>query len=166
MSELEELVRSAFRQVGTPLEQVLWAEDEVDAARKRHPETDEALYSSFVLLVPTHSLMSTEFVYRSHARELLERVADGQDTRDATWAEIVGLCHDVSLMAPFHAGSVGLYFRAWTRAFPDRPLPDAVDLEHYEALYSQDIDMLETESRRKLAAPTRKATNRPTVKAV
>lgn len=156
MTEINELISGTIRQVSGLLGQMVWAEEEIEAAQKRHPDAADLLDGSFRLLVPTHGLMETEFVYRGHARELLERVAGGQDTRAATWAEILCLCHDVSQVVPFHSAAAGLYFRAWVNAFPQLALPDQIDRGHYEALYSQQIDGLESESRRKLAVADRR----------
>src|SRR5437016_3464821 len=71
-----------------------WAEDEISKAQQRHPECADVLYHAFRLLTPSpipQQASPAEFVYRSHCRELLERVASGQDTRPATDAEIACL---------------------------------------------------------------------------
>ena len=102
--------------------------------------------------------MGVEFVYRSHARELLERVAACEDTRPGTAAEVVLLCSRASAVAPFHTSAVGLYLRMWATAFPDRAdvAGSVLDREHYEALRSDEIDDLEAVSRRKTAARDRR----------
>ena len=57
-----------------------WAEDEIAQAIERHPQATDSLYHAFSLLHPREigAGMHTEPVYRSHARELLERVAAGR----------------------------------------------------------------------------------------
>ncbi len=54
------------------------------------------MYHGFKLLTPSHELMGTEFVYRSHCRQILDRLAAGQDTRPGTDAEIACACADAS----------------------------------------------------------------------
>src|SRR5215470_1857302 len=63
--------------------QMEWAEDEIGQAMQRHPSECDVLYHSFSLLRPTHKLMATEFVYRSHCQEILERLITDADTRRA-----------------------------------------------------------------------------------
>ena len=140
--------------------QMDWAEDEVEAAQKLRPKDADALYHSFGLLAPSHPLMSTEFVYRSHVREILRRVGRGEDTQPGTWAEIACAMHDVSLEAPIHGAAFGLYARAWNRAFPTKPFPDQADtIEHTEGLYGSQIDDLEAEARHKLSVSDRTLKN-------
>jgi hypothetical protein len=99
--------------------------------------------------------MEYEPVYRSHCRELLDRVAAGADTRPGTAAEVCCTLHDVSLIAPLRSAATGLYFRMWQAA----SLPDFPELapasENQEVLEGSRIDDHESETRRKLADPTR-----------
>ena len=132
-----------------------WAEDEIEAARRRYPEASDRIYHSFKLLVTTHELMSTEMVYRSHAREILARVAAGQDTRPGTAAEVCCLSHDASLLAPLTTTAAGLYARMWQLAgFPGNHWDESG--EHYEGLYGRQIGDLETEARSKTSVADRK----------
>ena len=41
-----------------------WAEDEIDAAARRHPAAAEKIHRSFLLLRPSSPRMRTEVVYR------------------------------------------------------------------------------------------------------
>jgi hypothetical protein len=135
--------------------QMEWAEDEIEKARKRHPGQADTIYHSFKLLTPTHELMGTEFVYRSHCRELLNRVAAGHDTRPGTAAEVCLMCCDTSALAPLNSAGAGLYGRMWTAAgFPGDQF-SARQL-HHEALDASLIDGAEGEARRKLAVADRK----------
>lgn len=131
------------------------AEEEIATARKRHPHSSDQLYHSFHLLVPTHERMEYEPVYRAHCRELLDRVAAGTDTRPGTAAEVCCALYDVSLATPLRSSATGLYFRMWIAA----GLPTFPELvtsgEHHEALEGSRIDDHESETRRKLADPTR-----------
>lgn len=131
-----------------------WAEEEIEAARRRHAVDADTLWHSFTLLVPRHELMSTEFVYRSHAGEILERVATGEDTRPATAAEVCCVLAQASQVTPLNSVASGLYCRMWQRAFPDQPLFwDTHDA--HEALEGARIDELEATTRRKAASPDR-----------
>jgi hypothetical protein len=101
--------------------------------------------------------MGVEFVYRSHVRELLERVAVGADTRIPTAAEMCLVCADISLKVPLHGAPAGLCFRMWLQAFPGRPItPDqAAEQVHYEQLHGTQIDEYEAVLRRKATDPNR-----------
>lgn len=151
---LSAILQESTDLIGATLEQMEWAESEIVAAIARHPAQSDLLYHGFGLLVPTHDFMATEFVSRSHYRELLDRLAAGQDTRPGTAAEVVCACAEASLVAPLSSTAAGLYFRMWESAFPDRPL--ITDLgQHHEALESSSIDALEVTSRRALAREDR-----------
>jgi hypothetical protein len=136
------------------LSQIDWAEDEGEKARQRHLAHADRIYHAFVLLTPSHDLMRTEFVYRSHCAELLDRVAAGTDTRPGTAAEVCAACHDASQVAPLTTSAFGLYARMWELAFPAYPVFSS-QREHYEALRGPQISDLESEARRKLAQPGR-----------
>jgi hypothetical protein len=137
-----------------------WAEDEIARATYRHPDHADVLYHAFVLLRPRDlgPGMTSELVYRSHAAELLERVATGIDTRPATAAEMCLVCAHVSQRAPIHGAAAGLYFRMWQLAFPHSPITvdQAEQQVHYERLYGPQIDDLENELRGKTADPRRR----------
>jgi hypothetical protein len=135
-----------------------WAEDEIEEARARHPRHTDRIYHSFVLLSPNLSLesMGTEFVYRSHCRELLDRVAAGADTRPATAAEICCLMATASQRAPLTSAAAGLYMRMWRAAdFPALPAFTEAGY-HHEALEKTLIDDLEQLTRRKIAVAERR----------
>jgi hypothetical protein len=131
------------------------AEDEIEQAAGRHPEAADDLYHAFALMLPATGAAAweTEFVYRAHCRELLERVAAGEDTRPGTTAEAVLAISEVSKKIPLTGTAAGLYFRMWSRAFPGHELTDRG--EHYEALYKDAIDKAEGDIRQKLNLPGR-----------
>jgi hypothetical protein len=135
-------------ELGSIFAAIDWAEDEIAKARKRHPRKPE-LWATFDLLRPTHDLMRTEFVYRAHCRELLERAAAGQDTRPGTDAEVALVCAGESEHAPLTEAATGLYFRVWARAFPSRAVVDEQTRDHYEAMHGTSIDRLERTTRTK-----------------
>src|SRR5262245_21641613 len=104
--------------------------------------------------------MDTEFVYRAHAAELLDRIAVGADTRPATAAELCVVCSQASQRVPLHGAGAGLYFRLWQLAFPHRPTtPNQTEQQvHYEKLFGSGIDDLEQELRCKVSDPNRRMT--------
>lgn len=67
-------------------------------------------------MLPTQDLLRTEFVYRSHRRELRERVARGQDTRPGTAAKLVIARSHNGQLAPLTTAGAGLCMRMWARA--------------------------------------------------
>ena len=133
-----------------------WAEDEIRRAQQRHPDVADVLHHSFSLLTATHERMATEFIYRAHARELIERVAAGVLTKPGTSVEVVLLLMRASLVTPLNTTAFGLYLRMWRQAgLPDLGGP-IEDLDgHYEAINASGIDDFEAIARRKLAKPSR-----------
>ena len=88
-------------------------------------------------------------MYRSHCRELLDRVAHGADTRPGTAAECCAALSEASLRAPLHSSAVGLYARMWRLAgLPPTALTEVSG--HYEALDGALIDDHEAWLRRRL----------------
>jgi hypothetical protein len=140
-------------------ERMDWAEEEIEKALAHHPYHRDLLWHSFALIRPREvgPRMSTEMLYRSHAAELLDRVAAGADTRGPTAAEMVVVCLEVSKAVPMHGDSAGLYFRVWARAFPNHSLTaeQADTRNHYEKLFGSRIDVLEQDVARRLTADDR-----------
>ena len=157
VASLVATVMSGLRDVFSSMD---WAEDEIERAARRHPDQTDALYHSFGLLQPRDigPGMGGEFVYRSHAAELLDRVAAGVDTRPATAAELCLVCCEASLRTPLDGPTAGMYFRMWLQAFPDTPITagQADQQVHYERLYGTQIDDLERTQRHKAADPHRR----------
>lgn len=136
------------------LEVMEWAAEEIECAIIRNPGMADTLYHSFSLLMPSCELMSTEFVYRSHAAEILERVTTGGDTRPATASEVCCVLCTASQVTPLSSAASGLYCRMWATAFPDKPMFWESGA-HHEALEGSRIDGLETLTRRKAAVADR-----------
>jgi hypothetical protein len=151
---LSAILQESTDLVGTTLEQIEWAESEIDAAIIRHPAQGDLLYHGFGLLRPTHQSMATEFVSRSHYHELLDRLATGMDARPGTAAEVCCALSEASLAAPLNSTAAGLYYRMWETAFPDLP-PITDRTQHHEALEGSSIDALEATSRRTLTCEDR-----------
>ena len=139
-------------------ERMAWAEDEIARAQARHPEHADKLFHSFSLLSGAQGSerMGMEAVYRAHARELLERVAVGEDTRPGTAVEvIIGLLAAATVAPLSHAG-FALCARLWILA----GLPDHEEftdkLQHLEALHADRTDREETDARRACRSDDRK----------
>jgi hypothetical protein len=152
LTALWEETRAAVADALAPIE---WAENEIERATHRRPDQADVLYHAFPLLQP-RPWMRVEFVYRSHARELLDRLAAGQDTRPATAAELCWACCQASQEAPLTTTAAGLYFRAWAEAFPDSEQPGGDAHAHYEAIRGPEIDDLERQLRRHAGDPKRR----------
>ncbi|MCE7010478.1 hypothetical protein LWC34_47905 [Kibdelosporangium philippinense] len=135
-----------------------WAAHENRQAMERHPTERDVRYHSFPLLQATHNLMATEFVYRSHCREILERLANSADTRPGTAAEVCCMCCQISLRTPLRSEAAGQYLRLrmWTAAFPEQPM-FVEPSEHH--LGGSTIDELEATVRRKLTVKDRALTD-------
>lgn len=156
---LELMVSEVTGELAGIFEMMEWAEDEIQQAIRRHPRHRDTLWHSFSLLKAGDlaEKMGTEFVYRSHAAELLERVVCGADTRPATAAELILICSEASKVTPLHAAGAGLYFRLWAKAFPNhqQTAEQATQLVHYEKLFAARMDEDEAVLRRKAANPDR-----------
>lgn len=137
--------------------QMEWAEDEITKAQKRHPGKAVEIWASFSLLKPNgDKRMATEFVYRAHCAEILDRVASGADTRLGTDSEALCALSEASMSTPLNRSAMGLMYRVWRRRFPE--IIEAVgDLtDEYEKLYSRLIDDAEDEARKRLSQSWRK----------
>lgn len=147
-----------FAVLAGAFERMEWSEEEISAAQVRHPERADRIWHSFCLLVPNDGLarMSYENVYRSHCREILDRVAAGEDTRPGTAAEICCAMLASSLLAPLTSAATGLYMRMYqAAAFPQ--FDELVESSrHHEALEHSLIDDHERAMRRKLTVADRR----------
>jgi hypothetical protein len=134
------------------------AEDEIRIARGRtgdepwdEADRDDPLWQSFKLL-RVEGGMPSEKVYRAHCKEILERVAAGQDTRPGTDAEVMVAISQASQEVPLHGSIVGLQLRMFKRRLPDdhQQLLDALgDGGDYEAMFGREIDEWDGQLRRK-----------------
>lgn len=133
------------------------ADAEVRRAQERHPGQADLVYHAWPLLRRPYWLPDVPFVYAGYVRELLERVAGGQDTRPGTAAEIAVACSRV-LSIKFVPPLACLYHRAWLAAFPDDPAYEglAETAAWYEREAGPEIDVHEAELRRRLRQPHRR----------
>ncbi|MFJ4651040.1 hypothetical protein ACIP5Y_07180 [Nocardia sp. NPDC088792] len=144
---VELLFREVTTNCGTHAAQHQWTEQEIAAAQQRHPEQADVLFHAYDLPQLTNARLCCELLLRAHCRELLERVATGQDTRPGTAVEVLLLTHRASRTAPLTGAAVGLFLRMWKAAALPDPHRHTADLAHYEASLAEDIDRLETDAR-------------------
>jgi hypothetical protein len=153
---LQELLDDTSNAIGDILDCLEFAEDEIQAAMRRHPHIADTLWHSNMLLRPTDNRrLTTEFVFRAHCRELLERVAAGEDTRPATDAEICCTTLAIATQTPIRTTAYGMHMRLWHRTFPGKPILRPDELAGYETVRGQKMDDLERETRAKLAVKDR-----------
>jgi hypothetical protein len=153
-----ERLLTAVRERLAPLE---WAEDEIERAQRRHGEVGNGpIWKAFKLLRPPYSM--PEPIFRAHCRELLDRVAHGEDTRPATDAEMMYALSEVSLATPLPGGASCLYMRLIRRAWPekwDEEFKREIDLDAYEHVHGRAADDYEMWLRHKLTQPRRRGTD-------
>ncbi|MGW4528852.1 hypothetical protein [Amycolatopsis sp. NPDC004378] len=147
-----------FAVMAGAFERMEWAEEEIAAAQARHPRQASQIWHSFSLLVPNSGLerMSYERVYRAHCREILDRVAAGEDTRPGTAAEICCAMLNTSLLAPLTSAATGLYMRMYQAAGLPQFDELAESSRHHEALEHSLIDDHERFARRQLSMADRR----------
>ena len=138
------------------------AEDEIDKAKHRHPDKADILHVAFGIARPTDYLLEMgEHVYRMHVRELLERVARGNDVGIATDAELMAILSGASFGAALNRTGTGMYLRLFRRLFPDfvfdtdAGVDDMLDDKYYEDWDGQ-LDEIASRERKKLYAKWRK----------
>lgn len=155
---LARVVEGARSDTAAGLVRAVWREDEITAAIGRHPQAENDLWHSTRIVMPAviSPAWDTGFVFRGHVREILERVAAGEDTRPGTAAECCVAMASVSMAIPLHGASAGFYHRMWRKAFPDHPVTDDSVIDHYEFAEGNVIDRHERVVRRKLLVPGRR----------
>ena len=129
------------------------AEEEITAAMEATTDLElkERFNASFKHLLPTEPLssVSTE-VYRSHAREILDRVEKEEDVRPGTNAEVLAVLVEASQRSPLNQTGFLLYCRLFREV-----MPQANEIHHTSPYEGQDYheqvanDLLD-HSRRKL----------------
>jgi hypothetical protein len=147
-----------FSRMGALIDAAGWSHEESNRAMARHPKHADDLYHAANLCQTEDDVMvGNEWLYRAHAREVLERVRAGRDTRPGTDVEVVLACRATSLLAPLHGSAFTLYMRVWARRFPGRPVmaDDGPTLAEYERMYGSSADDAEAWVRRRLLKPGR-----------
>ena len=110
------------------------AEEELSAARRRHPFAEFAIQKSFALLEPDARLFVNKHaeIYRAHCRELLARVAAGaskKELRLGTRAEVLCVMTGFSLEHPPGPQGAALMSTLFVEIFPKVAQPDGPILE-------------------------------------
>lgn len=126
------------------------AEDEIAAAKERHPLQAPVLHKCFITLRPHGDLFrgKGDILYRAHCRELLDRVAEGGDFQEATKAELCAILCELSFNAPLEQNAAALYMRVFRDLFPDKAFAD--DDYLYQGSWAGAVEELEGKFRRKL----------------
>jgi len=155
---LSQVVARARAETEAGFAAVEWREDEIALAVARHPAAGDDLFHANRIVVPSIATAAwdAEFIFRGHVRELLERVASGQDTRPAAAAECSIAMARVAMAIPLHGAAAGFYLRMWQQAFPGHPDGDQSLTAHYERAHGQGIDRHERYVCRRLAVPRRR----------
>jgi hypothetical protein len=99
------------------------AEEEITAAIKRHKQKQQEINGAFGILWPTVFLKANgnKKLYRWHCKELLERVAAGdEDTRPGTKAEVISMISETSYKAPLTSEWGALYGQLFLEIFPEQ----------------------------------------------
>lgn len=134
------------------------AEEEIEAAKRRHPLATGRIHRTFLHLCPSPALSAApEKLFRAHCTELLERVAAGDDLRPGTTAEVLAVLSELSLAAPLDRAHTLLFVKLFSDLFPEAAAkmqsenePPAAD--RYER---ERIAELEASFRKKLRVPDR-----------
>lgn len=110
----------AKRSISRAFDLMAVAEEEIERAKRLHPEKAEALHASFGILYPGDlARYGSDRLYRAHARELLDRVARGADLEPGTDAECLVAFSFASLRAPLSASATAAMERVFATVFPE-----------------------------------------------
>lgn len=120
-SKLEEIIAGTrLGTVGRVLGLVEVAEEEINAAVASHPEKTNELRAAFQeYLFPGELANFSADVYRSHAKEILGRVARGEDVTPGTDAECLVALSLASLKAPLASGHLAAMESVFAKVYPD-----------------------------------------------
>lgn len=109
------------------------AEEEIAEAIDRHPKKREAIWNSFTILRPSEIIRDLGMqIYRAHCKELLERVANGMDTRPGTEAEVLGAISNLSMATPLKSDVAYLMQKLMIDVFGYNPAGDIALYESYK----------------------------------
>ena len=118
--------------ISTAFEHMGWAEDEIEQAKRRHPEHAEEINSMFLRLCPGDVLIDmAEPVIRRHMSTLLDRVPAGTDTEAATLIECACVLSRVSMKAPLNRPTCWIMWAALRDLMSDGQV-DEPHLDDYE----------------------------------
>jgi hypothetical protein len=95
------------------------AEEEIAAAKARHPLLAAQLHDGFRELRPPAVLREAgERLYRVYCREVLARIVTGSPLGTATTAELLAVLQAMSLAAPLKRAATVLYWDRFAETFP------------------------------------------------
>jgi hypothetical protein len=129
------------------------AEEEIAAAKARHPLLTAQLHDGFRELCPPAVLREAgERLYRAYCRELLARIVAGSPLAAATTAELLAVLQAMSLASPLERAATVLYWERFAEAFPAdaarlRSEIGSVAADSYDQVRAKE---LETKLRRQL----------------
>lgn len=129
------------------------AEEEIDCAKRAHPLLATQLHEAFRHLCPTEPLSRlSDDVYRHHCQELLGRIAQSQDLRPGTAAEVLGMLSAASQLAPPTRTAALLYWRMFGQVLPlqAEKLANEIGPLVEDPYHEQQAKELEQRLRRKL----------------
>lgn len=120
-TKLEEIVAGTrLGTVGRVLNLVQVAEEEIASATTAHPAKAKELRAAFQdYLFPGELANFSADVYRSHAREVLGRVARGEDVSPGTDAECLVALSLASLKAPLASGHLAAMEHVFAKVYPN-----------------------------------------------
>jgi len=108
---------SVFSQINAVFRCIEIAEQESERLAQLHPAQREALRAAFPDLMPGGLAGMHDALYRSHARELLQRVVNGEDVMLGTNAEALLALHKSSLRAPLTSAAAACFEGLFTQIF-------------------------------------------------
>lgn len=118
------------------------AEEEIAKAKRQHPEHENVIHSSFLILYPGSLMSLGEGIYRHHAREILGRVVRGEDVSVGTCAEVLAELYSVSLKKPLNQLGQATYERLFARVLPEQAsklFPDGPAQEPWDGAVEEEI---------------------------
>lgn len=120
-TKLEEIIAGTrLGTVGRVLNLVEVAEEEIAAAVKDHPAKTKELRAAFSEhLFPGELGNFSADVYRSHAREILGRIARGEDVSPGTDAECLVALSLASLKVPLASGHLAAMESVFAKVYPN-----------------------------------------------
>lgn len=105
-----DILNKLQRQLHGIFEYMDWAEDEIEKACKQADlHARPLLFGSFLTLRPLMDM--PQMLYRLHCRELLKRIAAGDDYTAPTLGEVGTLIYEMSLVTPLQTRAAAVYLR-------------------------------------------------------
>lgn len=102
------------------------AEDEIRAAKEKHPDEAEAIDRVFKIACPSDPLRGkTDALYIAHVRELIERARTGARYQPGTKAEVLATILDMSQKAPLTEAAQLCAELLWLEIMPHAPILDS-----------------------------------------